>query len=190
MKKSIVCLLAILSCIACTKKNEIENPSLAHVVEQVWSATDSAMNQWEEINAEALNDYDYHRYRLAEAHLCLKRGVKWSPDLDMVVLAKYFDNHGDLESAGEAYYIQGAYLNWRGENTEAMQMLKEAENKPTTSIIRGMTYYKMGRISESEQLYNIALENYEKALPHLEAAGLPLYLASVYRELGRMGKHT
>ena len=190
MKKSIVCLLAILSCIACTKKNEIENPSLAHVVEQVWSATDSAMNQWEEINAEVLNDYDYHRYRLAEAHLCLKRGVKWSQDLDMVVLAKYFENHSDLESAGEAYYIQGAYLNWRGENTEAMQMLKEAENKPTTSIIRGMTYYKMGRISESEQLYNIALENYEKALPHLEAAGLPLYLASVYRELGRMGKHT
>ena len=180
----IICILV--GCIGCSEKNVIEDSALAQVVEQVWPATDSAMAGWQQINAQALNDYDYHRYRLAEAHLRLKHGAKLPTELDMVALAEYFANRGDMASAGEAYYIQGAYLNWLGQNTEAMHILKDAESHPTAPIIRGMTYYKMGRISESEQLYDIALENYQNALPYLETAGLPLYLASVYRELGRM----
>ena len=181
---SIICLL--IGCAACAKKNTIANPQLAQIVEQVWHATDSALVGCQQIDTHALNDYDYHRYRLAEAHLWLKHRSQLPANTDMVELATYFANRGDMSSAGEAYYIQGAYLNWQGKNTEAMQMLKEAESQATTPIIRGMIYYKMGRISESEQLYDIALENYQKALPHLQTANLPLYLASVYRELGRM----
>ena len=179
----ILILCILLGCVGCSEKNVIESPELQKVVKQMWYATDSAVVGIEPIDAKALNDYDYHRYLLAKAHLQLKRGTKLTED--MVELAGWFANRNDSESAGEAYYIQGAYLNWQGLNTEAMLMLKEAENQQTTPIIRGMTYYKMGRISESEQLYDIALENYQKALPYLEEVGLPLYLASVYRELGR-----
>ena len=98
----------------------------------------------------------------------LKRELRLPAETDMEALASYFGNYGDVASASEAYYIQGAYLNWLGKNTEAMQYLKKAENNPAPSIIQGMTYYKMGRISESEQLYDIALEYYQKALPYLE----------------------
>lgn len=179
-----ICVL--LGCIGCSEKNVIESPELAKVVDQVWPATDSAIVGIEYIDVESLYDYDYHRYCLAREHLRLKRSTRLSEDIDMVALARWFSNRGDRESAGEAYYIQGAYLNWLGENTDAMQMLKEAEHQSTTPIVRGMIYYKMGRISESEQLFDIALENYHQALPHLQEAALPLYLASVYRELGRM----
>ena len=181
---SIISLL--LGCVACSEKNTIANPQLAQIVEQVWHATDSAMAECQQIDPHILNDYDYHRYRLAEAHLWLKQLFQLPTNTDMMALATYFTNRGDKVSAGEAYYIQGAYLNWQGKNTEAMQMLKEAENQPNEPIIQGMIYYKMGRISESEQLYDIAFDNYQKALPHLQTADLPLYLASVYRELGRM----
>ena len=186
MKKSIIILfLLLIVCVACTKRTVVESNELQEVISQVWLDADLAQERLDEIDASKLSEYEKNRYRLTEAHLMLKRELRLPPETNMEALAKYFVSCKDESSASEAYYIQGAYLNWLGQNTQAMQYLKKAESYPSVSIIRGMTYYKMGRISESEQLYAIALENYQKALPYLEEAGLPLYLASVYRELGR-----
>lgn len=179
----IICVL--LGCVSCSRKNTIESSTLALAISQVWLDADLAQNSLNEIDANTLSEYEQERYRLAEAHLMLKRELRLPTGSDLDAMAKYFISCGDEAAASEAYYIQGAYLNYIGDNTQAMQYLKKAESYSATSIIRGMTYYKMGRISESEQLYDIALENYQKALPYLEEAGLPLYLASVYRELGR-----
>ena len=186
MTKRFIILLAILGiCIACSKKTTIESDELKDAISQVWLDADVAHEILKQIDINSINYFEQQRYRLAEAHLMLKRELRLPSGSDMDALAKYFESCGDEASVAEAYYIQGAYLNWLGKNTQAMQYLKKAESYPATAIIRGMTYYKMGRISESEQLYDIALENYQKALPYLEEAGLPLYLASVYRELGR-----
>ena len=185
MIKRFIILLAILDiCIACSNKTTIENSELQDAISQVWLDADVAHEVLEQIDINSINYYEQQRYRLAEAHLMLKCELKLPNGSDMDALAKYFESCEDEASVAEAYYIQGAYLNWLGKNTQAMQYLKKAENNSATAIIRGMTYYKMGRISESEQLYEIALDNYQKALPYLEEAGLPLYLASVYRELG------
>ena len=186
MTKRFIILLVILGiCIACSKKTTIECDELQEAISQVWLDADMAHEMLEQIDINTINYYEQQRYRLAEAHLMLKRELKLPSGSDMDALAKYFESCGDEASVAEAYYIQGAYLNWLGKNTQAMQYLKKSESYPATAIVRGMTYYKMGRISESEQLYEIALDNYQKALPYLEEAGLPLYLASVYRELGR-----
>ena len=187
MKRKIFILsIILLSCIACSEKNTLNNPLLTQAIEQLWSYPDSAYHILQSIAHDELSEYEKHRYALAEAHLQLKLQSSLPSHTSLNDLAWYFLENNDAPSAGEAYYIQGAYLNWLGENTQAMQYLKEAEDQPTLPIIRGMIYYKMGRISESEQLYDIALDNYERALPYLEEANLPLYLASVYRELGRM----
>ena len=185
MKTKVIIIIALVLCCSCTNKTAIENGELQGAISQVWLDADAAQVMLDVIDTNELNEYEMQRYRLAEAHLMLKRELRLPAGGDMDALANYFESCGDVASASEAYYIQGAYLNWIGKNTEAMQYLKKAENYPALSIIQGMTYYKMGRISESEQLYDIALENYQKALPYLEEAGLPLYLASVYRELGR-----
>ena len=190
MKKSIIILfLLLIVCVACTKRTVVESNELQEAISQVWLDADAAQEMLGGIDTNDLSEYEMQRYRLAEAHLMLKRELRLPAGGDMEALAKYFENCDDAASASEAYYIQGAYLNWIGKNTEAMQYLKKAEKYSAPSIIRGMTFYKMGRISESEQLYEIALENYQKALPYLEEAGLPIYLASVYRELGRNGNN-
>ena len=185
MKTKVIIIIALVLCCSCTNKTAIENGELQEAISQVWLDADAAQKMLDRIDTNDLSEYEMQRYRLAEAHLMLKRELRLPAVSDMEALANYFESCGDVASASEAYYIQGAYLNWIGKNTEAMQYLKKAENYPALSIIQGMTYYKMGRISESEQLYDIALENYQKALPYLEEEGLPLYLASVYRELGR-----
>ncbi len=185
MKTKVIIIITLIICCSCSNKTTIENSKLQEAISQVWLDADVAHEMLEKIDISNINYYEQQRYRLAEAHLMLKRELKLPSGSDMDALAKYFESCGDEASVAEAYYIQGAYLNWLGKNTQAMQYLKKAESNSATAIIRGMTYYKMGRISESEQLYDIALENYQKALPYLEEAGLPLYLASVYRELGR-----
>ena len=186
MKANKIILLFLLPiCIACTKKTVIENNGLQEAISQVWLDADQAQEQLEQVDTNSLSDYEQQRYGLTKAHLMLKLHLQLPKTTNLDVLAERLLDYNDKGGAGEAYYIQGAYLNYIGENTQAMQYLKKAESYPTTSIIRGMTYYKMGRISEDEQLYDIALENYKRALPYLEEVGLPLYLASVYRELGR-----
>ena len=185
MKAKVIIIITLLACCSCSRKIVIESSELQEAISQVWLDADLAQERLDEIDASKLSEYEKNRYRLTEAHLMLKRELRLPPETNMEALAKYFVSCKDESSASEAYYIQGAYLNWLGQNTQAMQYLKKAESYPAVSIIRGMTYYKMGRISESEQLYAIALENYQKALPYLEEAGLPLYLASVYREVGR-----
>ena len=185
MKTKVIIIITLVICCSCSKKTTIECDELQEAISQVWLDADEAMEKISQIDINSINYYEQQRHRLAEAHLMLKRELRLPSGSDMDALAKYFESCEDEASVAEAYYIQGAYLNWLGKNTQAMQYLKKAESNSATAIIRGMTYYKMGRISESEQLYDIALENYQKALPYLEEAGLPLYLASVYRELGR-----
>ena len=185
MKTKVIIIIVLVICCSCSKKTIIESDELQEAISQVWLDTELAQKALDKINASTLSEYELQRYRLTEAHLMLKRELRLPNGSDLEAMAKYFVSCGDEAAASEAYYIQGAYLNYIGENTQAMQYLKKAESYSATSIIRGMIYYKMGRISESEQLYDIALENYQKALPYLEEAGLPLYLASVYRELGR-----
>jgi hypothetical protein len=177
-------------CSSCTEQLVINHVQLQEVIEQTWSNPLEAQCALNKLDTTNLAPYEYHRYLLVKAHLMLKNRLAIPSQAVMQQLEEYFEDTEDMSSVGEIYYIYGAYLNWLGKNTEAMRYLKKAENYPTTAIIRGMTYYKMGRISESEQLYNIALENYKQALPYLEQAGLPLYLASIYRELGRNTDHT
>ncbi len=185
MRKFIYILTTFILLSACTRKAEIENIALKEASEQVWLDAHAAQAMLQEIDVRVLSAYEQCYYHLMEAQVMLKCRFRLPEEADMDALAKELIGYRDEASAGEAYYIQGAYLNYIGENTKAMQYLKKAEQYPTQAIIRGMTYYKMGRISESEQLNEIALENYQKALPALLAAGHPLYLASVYRELGR-----
>jgi hypothetical protein len=186
MKKQIIISLSLITlCIACSKQAVVENGELQQAISNVWVDAQAAQKTLDEIDRTQLSEYEQCCYLLAEAHLMLKLRLQLPQTTDLDALAERLLNYKDAASAGEAYYIHGAYLNYIGENTKAMQYLKKAESYPTTAIIKGMTYYKMGRICETEQLYDIALENYKHALPYLEEAGLPLYLASVYRELGR-----
>lgn len=178
-------LLIAVALLGCTPRNTISDPALQQASDFLWSNPDSAMSLLSAIPADALNDYDAHRYQLLRAHLQLKRTQQLPPDARLAELSDYFHRRHDAPSAGEALYIQGAYENWIGDDVHAMEHLKQAEQYATTDIIRGMTYYKMGRISETEQLYDVASHYYEQALPHLLAARHPLYIASAYRDLAR-----
>lgn len=127
------------------------------------------------------------------AYLRAHRCLPVAPDIDS--LAQVLEAEGHAREAGMALYISGAGKNIVGDDEAAMQVLKKAEQlllsaKDVPPFYPGMTYYKMGRISENEMLYEVALHYYRLALPYLEENAQPLYLASVYRELARMTTDT
>ena len=187
-KFTIILFYIAILCMACSKQAVMENSKLQHAISNIWVDAQAAQKTLDEIDRTQLSEYEQCCYLLAEAHLMLKLRLQLPKTTNIDALAERLLDYNDAARVGEVYYIQGAYLNYIGENTKAMQYLKKAESYPTTAIIKGMTYYKMGRICETEQLYDIALENYKQALPYLEEVGLPLYLASLYRELGRNSK--
>ena len=143
MKTKVIIIIVLVICCSCSKKTIIESDELQEAISQVWLDADQAQKALDKINASTLSEYELQRYRLTEAHLMLKRELRLPNGSDLEAMAKYFVSCGDEAAGSEAYYIQGAYLNYIGENTQAMQYLKKAESYSATSIIRGMIYYKM-----------------------------------------------
>ena len=171
---------------ACTGRLEVTNPQLLEAESLLWEAplrSDTLLNIIAHAN---LSRYESKRFELLKAHLELKLRQQLSSEDAMQDLASWFASHQDAASAAEAYYIMGAYANWTGDNTTAMRQLKEAERLQPTGIIAGMTYYKMGRINEEEQLYEEAESYYNRATEYITPTNLPLYQACAWRELGRM----
>ena len=171
---------------ACSGHMEVSNPQLLEAESLLWEAplrSDTLLNTLAHAN---LSRYENKRLELLKAHLDLKLRQQLQSEESMQALASWFASHQDAASAAEAYYIIGAYANWTGDNTTAMRQLKEAERLQPTGIIAGMTYYKMGRINEEEQLYEEAESYYSRAAEYITPTNLPLYQACVWRELGRM----
>ena len=148
-----------------------------------------AMEELEEIEQDSLTETERHIYIITRAHARLKLVRVLEDEEALNEAAAYCEEKELGRYAGEAYYIEGAYRNLTGRDAEAMQQLKQAERafdgEDVPAILIGMTYYKMGRISETEQLYAVAERYYEQAVPYLDSAALPLYAACGWRELGR-----
>ena len=171
---------------ACPK---VESANLQEAVDSLWSNTVLSWELLEALDADSLNRTDRHIYTITRAHARLKLERVLEDEEALNTAAAHCLNKQMNRFAGEAFYVEGAYCNLVGENATAMKLLKQAEHTfekaEVPDILLGMTYYKMGRISETEQLYEVALRYYEQAVPYLDRAGLPLYAACGWRELGR-----
>lgn len=172
---------------------QLDNPDIEAVRQLVWSNTAEASRHIDSLMNTNLSEAERRVLRIEHAHATLKLRQRLpdeylTEDGLMEQEAEWLEQHGLQTYAGEAYYILGAWENWQGDNAFAMGHLKKAETLLEDGITKGMTYYKQGRISESEQLYEVAAHYYEEAVPYIEAAGIPLYAASVLREMGRMEK--
>lgn len=170
----------------------IGNAQLQGAVDSLWSNLPWAWEELQRVPVDRLTEAERHIFTITRAHALLKRERVLPQGWDVEQEAAFCLKKGLERFAGEAYYVEGAALNVQGKDAEAMQRLKEAEQAfdeaEVPDILRGMTYYKMGRISETEQLYSVARRYYEQAVPYLERAGLALYAACGWRELARTSK--
>ncbi|MBR3646776.1 MAG: hypothetical protein IKN59_00095 [Paludibacteraceae bacterium] len=184
----IIVLAAVLT--ACTNKpTGIQNADLQSAVDSLWTNPQHSLESMEKLFVGELTEQEEHIFTITRAHAVLKLHHSLEDEDELNAAAEYCLSRKMNRYAGEAYYIQGAYRNYVGENATAMMWLKQAERTfegaEVPPILTGMTYYKMGRISETEQLYAVAQRYYEQAVPYLDSAAIPLYAACGYRELAR-----
>ena len=182
-----VLFLALVSC--SDRPLDVSDQGLRLAVDSLWSNPQLSQTVLDTMQTERLSEADRHIYTITRAHAKLKLEHSLPEEELLNAAAAYCLTKKLTRYAGAVFYIQGAYFNFVGKDATAMKLLKQAERifegEEVPDILRGMMYYKMGRISETEQLYEVARRYYEQAVPYLDRAGLPLYAACGWRELAR-----
>ena len=153
----------------------------------IWQHPDSALLILNSYNVEKLDNSQQQTYHLDKIKASLRVGVSVLPD-SIIPLFRYFQAKKNYQQSGEAAYSLFIAYNEQQQYDSAMYMLKETETYLPfmDSIYSGMVYYHEGVLAEREQLFHIASERYQKALPFIRQSNDSLRIACCLRDAARM----
>ena len=153
----------------------------------IWQHPDSALLILNSYNVEKLDKSQLQTYHLDKIKASLRVGVSVLPD-SIMPLFRYFQEKKLRQQSGEAAYSLFIAYNEQQQYDSSMYMLKEAEIYLPfmDSIYSGMVYYHEGVLAEREQLFHIASERYQKALPFIRQSNDSLRIACCLRDAARM----
>ena len=153
----------------------------------IWQHPDSALLILNSYNVEKLDKSQLQTYHLDKIKASLRVGVSVLPD-SIMPLFRYFQEKKLRQQSGEAAYSLFIAYNKQQQYDSSMYMLKEAEIYLPfmDSIYSGMVYYHEGVLAEREQLFHIASERYQKALPFIRQSNDSLRIACCLRDAARM----
>ena len=153
----------------------------------IWQHPDSALLILNSYNVEKLDNSQLQTYHLDKIKASLRVGVSVLPD-SIIPLYRYFQEKKLRQQSGEAAYALFIAYNKQQQYDSSMYMLKEAEIYLSfmDSIYSGMVYYHEGVLAEREQLFHIASERYQKALPFIRQSNDSLRIACCLRDAARM----
>ena len=153
----------------------------------IWQHPDSALLILNSYNVEKLDKSQLQTYHLDKIKASLRVGVSVLPD-SIIPLFRYFQEKKLRQQSGEAAYSLFIAYNEQQQYDSSMYMLKETETYLPfmDSIYSGMVYYHEGVLAEREQLFHIASERYQKALPFIRQSNDSLRIACCLRDAARM----
>lgn len=189
LKLAVVSLVSFLffSC----QMHDFESSVFDTLDRMIWRNPDSALYILDSLKSCRLSEVENQYCDMMTSYASFRMRPHFV-EIDFEKMGKEFEKRRYIVYAGQAYYIQGVMLEWRDETYQAMQKFKMAEHLLMKGDANGewigATYYKMGSLSETEQLSDVALEYYSKAIPYLERANLTLFLACAYRDVARNTK--
>lgn len=177
----------IMGCSAPYTTCENEKISLADSL--IWTHPDSSRRILEGLDTTFFSEKDKMYWHLVHEHALFRLTQHTSSDSVLLKCANYFASHNLKRYACEAFYVRGASLFATMQYNDAVQSLKEAETYipylDSSQPYAGMIYLTIGRCLETDFLYHIAKEYYQKALSCFEEVGDHLRLYACYRDLGR-----
>lgn len=184
----VIVLIILLS--ACSDEQSVpQTPELQVAEGLIWRNPDSCRQILASINYDSLPLSEQMYWYLLHEHANQKGYLPTSPDSIMPIIINYFTQTNNYRYLSEAYYVQGLQYMAVAQYNKAVLALKHAENYidylDSLEPYAGLIYYRLGNVCESEQLYSISLEYYQKAVPYLEKCASHYYLAFCYREISR-----
>lgn len=178
-----IILLALLGILlpSCQKKL---SPSVQSAHQLLWIDADSCYQQLLDIEDSRLAPMDRAYYRVCYEHARLRtiHGIDSIPLLieaaNLLADAKY------NALAAEAYYVLGSFYSL-SDNINATYFLKHAEEQlqlaeNANDHLWGLVYYRLGKISTKERMFEVANSYFRQAIPYLDDN--ILFKACAYRD--------
>ncbi len=158
----------------------------------VWTAPDSVEAIWASFSVDSLPYEEQMRWHLMYEHALLRQRKPVSSDSVMPLVIDFFTRADDDENLAKAFYVQGAGFFLQSRYFEAMASLKEAEARMDclcdTLPYKCLIYLMEGQVVETEQLYHVAHDVYQKALPYAQMRKDTLRLACCHYNIARTGR--
>ena len=186
---SLAAILIVLLSACSDKQPAPQTPALQVAEGLIWRNPDSCRLVLASINYDSLPFSEQIYWHLLHEHANQKGRLSTSPDSIMPMVIAHFAATNNYRYLGEAYYVQGLQYNFLLRHRDAVLSLKHAETyipyQDTLQPYIGMIYYKLGKVCESEQLYTIADEYYQKSVPYFIKCNSHHYLAYCYNDISR-----
>ena len=174
----------------CYRSDVVKDTAYWQEVEHlVWTAPDSVEAIWASFSVDSLPYAEQMRWHLMHEHALLRQRKPVSSDSVMPLVIDFFTRADDDENLAKAFYVQGAGFFLQSRYFEAMASLKEAEARMDclcdTLPYKCLIYLMEGQVVETEQLYHVAHEAYQKALPYAEMTKDTFRLAFCHYDIAR-----
>lgn len=168
-----------------TSKNE----AILTAENLIWTRPDSTIAILEGLDTVFLTENDKMIWFLLHEHALMRLTQQPASDHIMNRIVAYFDTHGAKRHLCEALYVKGTSHFLTMDYFEAMQCMKEAEylieNLNENEPYAGMIYFISGHIFETDNLYHVALDYYQKALPCFKRIEDHIHICACYRDIAR-----
>lgn len=197
-KKAIIygCIFLVISLFtrSCNNSANCENESILHAESLIWTRPDSTIAILEELDTVLLPESDKMKWLLLHEHANMRLTQQFAsgPTIDRVIA--YFGSHDVKRYLCEAFYIKGTSYFLKMDYFEAMKCLKEAEYLIPTldedEHYAGMIYFISGHIYETDNLYHVACEYYQKALLSFKQTDDYIHICACYRDIARTIKRS
>lgn len=157
---------------ACNNSNLVSiEADFGEIEELIWQNPDSANSIIKSFSAQSLSKANKMRLTLLQELIKTRTNNMASPDSTIQAVIDYYKTTSPDETLlAKAYYIQGVELFTQLHYFEALLSLKEAEGRiehlPNNLPYACLIYFTEGQIAETEYLFHIACDCYEKALEH------------------------
>ena len=185
-----LCLFVSLVAIFLTSCAPKSGPRFMDEAQQLlWSDPEECLSFLDSIYPNLSSPEEQQYWHLCHEHASLRMNRWIENDSLLENLAQTFLDQEDFRCAGEANYLLGTYYILHNHPSMAVYRLKDAEfylnqATPIDTNLLGISLYRLGNAFEDENLFDIAANQYQKALPYLKHCDNLLYLASCYRDIG------
>lgn len=156
---------------------------------QIWQNPADALDSLAIYNPEKLDLTEKMHWYLLSELANSRLNDSGSPDSVMTKVIDFYKQQGLKSYAARAYYVQGVEHFLKSRSYEAMRSLKEAENRmaylPDSLPYKCMIYFLEGKLFETEYLFHIANDYYQKALDNAIVIDDRYRMACCYYNIAR-----
>lgn len=190
---SSICLLSVFYT-SCSKSGNQAETTFLPIETLVWDNPDSVLSVLEDMDTVGMCQNLHIRWQFLHMHALVRSSgyvgfcdTELFSDSVIDEIISHYINTKQYKHLGEALYLKGIKKYIQTDYSGATKYLKQAEDYISymqgAEQYVGMIYYMLAGCSESNTLYQIAMEYEKQALPYFRMTNDHVHLSACYRDI-------